>query len=135
MPRDIKEFFENYRDAFNALDGRAVAAFYAEPSGIAQDGVYTHWPQSQPVIKNMTKLCKQYRDKGFVHAEFQLHQFIDQGANCAVADVQWRIDWNNEQEHWCFRTTYNLVKTAKGWKVLLCTAYSEAALVRSVSAA
>jgi hypothetical protein len=45
MPREITAFFENYRDAFNALNGSTVAEFYAEPSGIAQDGTYTYWPE------------------------------------------------------------------------------------------
>jgi ketosteroid isomerase-like protein len=135
MPREIREFFESYRDAFNALNGNGVAEFYAEPSGIAQDGVYTHWPQRQPVVENMTALCKLYRDKGFVRADFEPHQFIEQGASYAVADVQWRIVWDNGQKPWCFKTTYNLVRTSRGWKVMLCTAYSEAALVSPTGAA
>jgi ketosteroid isomerase-like protein len=135
MPREIRVFFERYRDAFNALDGHAVAEFYAEPSGIAQDGVYTHWLQKQSVAENMTALCKLYEDRAFVSADFEPKQFIDQGSNYAVADVQWRINWGNGQESWNFGTTYNLVRTAQGWKVLLCTAYSEAALYRAASAA
>ena len=135
MPREIREFFESYRNAFNSLDGKAVAAFYAEPSGIAQDGAYTHWPNRQPVVENMTALCKLYREKGFIRAAFELHQFIDQGAEYAVADVGWRIDWSAGQEPWRFKTTYNLVRTPHGWKVLLCTAYSEAALFSVPSAA
>ena len=135
MPREISEFFERYRDAFNELDGITVAEFYAEPSGIAQDGVYTYWPQRQAVMENMIALCKLYRAKGFIRAEFKTHQFIDQGANYAVADVQWRINWNGEQEPWSFKTTYNLARTGQGWKVLLCTAYSEATLHSAASAA
>ena len=83
----------------------------------------------------MTALCKLYRDKGFIRADFEPHQFIDQGTMYAVADVQWRIDWDSGQEPWNFKTTYNLVRTAQGWKVLLCTAYSEAELFGAASAA
>jgi hypothetical protein len=32
MPLEIRQFFERYRDAFNALDGEAVATLYAVPS-------------------------------------------------------------------------------------------------------
>ena len=135
MPREIREFFETYREAFNALDGSAVANLYAEPSGIAQDGVYTHWPTRQSVEENMTALCALYRDKGFIRADFEPKQFIDQGENYSVADVQWRIDWNSGQEPWSFNTTYNLVRAEHGWKVMLCTAYSEAALFNATSAA
>ena len=53
----------------------------------------------------------------------------------ALADIQWRIDWNAGQEPWRFKTTYNLVRTDQGWKILLCTAYSEAALHKAAVAA
>jgi ketosteroid isomerase-like protein len=135
MPREIREFFETYRDAFNALDGNAIAALFAEPSGIAQDGTYTHWPKRAPVAENMTALCKLYVEKGFVRADFEPRQFIDQGETYAVADVQWRIDRSSGEAPWCFKTTYNLVRTAQGWKVMLCTAYTEAALFHATSAA
>ena len=105
MPHEVRELSESYRDAFNTLDGSAVVAFYAEPSGIAQDGMYAHLPQRQPVVENMTALCELYQDRGFVRAAFEPHQFIDQGANYAVADIQWRIDWDGEQESWRFKTT------------------------------
>ena len=135
MPREIRAFFESYRDAFNALDGKAVAELYAEPSGIAQDAVYTHWPTRTPVAENMVALCKIYRDKGFIRAEFEPGQFIDQGESHAIADVLWRIDWSGDQEPWRFKTTYNLVRVSEGWRVLLCTAYSESALHKAESAA
>jgi hypothetical protein len=135
MPRDIAAFFESYRDAFNALDGNAVAELYAECSGIAQDGAYTHWPDRHAVARNMTALCQLYRDKGFVRADFEPQQFIDQGEKFAVVDLLWRIDWSDRQEPWRFKTTYNLVRTGDDWKVLLCTAYSESALFSGSDAA
>ena len=55
MPHEIRDFFESYRDAFNALDGIAVAAFYAEPSGIAQDGLYTHWPRKDNLRQRLER--------------------------------------------------------------------------------
>jgi ketosteroid isomerase-like protein len=135
MPQDIRAFFESYREAFNALDGVAVAGLYAEPSGIAQDGWYTHWPSRQPITQNMVELCQLYRERGFVRAEFEAGQFIDQGEQFAIADLLWRIDWSQGQEPWRFRTTYNLIRTDQGWRVLLCTAYSEAALFQAEGAA
>ncbi len=88
MPPEIRAFFESYRDAFNALNGRAVAEFYAEPSGIAQDGTYTHWPERKRVAENMMALCKLYEERGFIRADFEPCQFIGQGEKYAVADVQ-----------------------------------------------
>ena len=79
MPQEIRAFFERYREAFNALDGEAVAALYAEPSGIAQDAVYTHWSNRQAVSENMRALCQLYAGQGFVAAEFEPSRFIEQG--------------------------------------------------------
>lgn len=135
MLSEIRAVFESYRNAFNALDGNAVAELYAEPSGIAQDSVYTHWPTREPVAENMVALCQIYKNKGFVNADFEPAQFIEQGESHAIADVKWQINWNEGQEPWQFRTTYNLVRTSQGWRVLLCTAYSETALHQASSAA
>lgn len=131
MPRDIEAFFIRYRDAFNALDGEAVARLYAEPSGIAQDAVYTHWPSRQAVAENMQRMCALYRQKGFVRADFQPQRFIDQGEHHAFADLHWTIGMDAGQAPWQFRTSYNLVRTSEGWRVLLCTAYSEPALLNA----
>lgn len=127
IPAEILAFFERYRDAFVGLDGHAVADLYAEPSGIAQDGVYTHWAQRASAAENMSALCQLYRERGLRGAAFQVRQFIDQGQHYAVADLAWRLDWCDGKDPTHFRTTYNLVRTEDGWKVLLCTAYSELA--------
>ena len=38
MPDEIRAFFDRYREAFDRLDGEAVAHLYAVPIGIASDG-------------------------------------------------------------------------------------------------
>jgi hypothetical protein len=135
MPRDITAFFERYRDAFNALDGAAIADLYAEPSGIAQGGTYTYWPTRTPVRENMAALCELYRKKGYARANFDATSFIPQGDRYAIADLRWSIEWASTEEPWVFNTTYNLVRTDQDWKVLLCTAYQEDKLFQQAGAA
>ena len=125
MPKEIRSFFEQYREAFNRLDGEAVARLYAVPSGIASESGYTHWPTVEPIRQNMVALCELYRANGYVSAEFEQVAFLPQGENFAVADISWNIERSAEQEPWRFNTTYNLMRTSEGWRVLLCTAYSE----------
>jgi hypothetical protein len=124
MPAEIRAFFESYRVAFNALDGEAVARLYAVPSGIADETGYEHWPTFEPIRKNMVALCALYRENGYVSAEFEPAAFIFQGERFGVADIAWKIQWR-EKEPSRFNTTYNLMRTKEGWRVLLCTAYSE----------
>jgi hypothetical protein len=72
MLQEIRRFFEQYRDAFNALDGEAVAKLYAVPSGIAQGAKYEHWPSFEPIKNNMVALCsRRDRYQYFRVAHFQ----------------------------------------------------------------
>ena len=125
MPREIRAFFEAYRDAFNRLDGEAIARLYAVPSGIASNSGYTHWSSFEPIRENMVALCSHYSAGGYVTAGFEPTAFLAQGEDFAIADLQWHIERSAEQEPWRFNTTYNLIRTGEGWRVLLCTAYSE----------
>lgn len=125
MPTDIHAFFESYCTAFNALDGGAVAGLYAVPSGIALDTGYKHWPDYESIRDNMVALCKLYKDNGYGKATFEPISFIQQGEQYAVADIRWHIERTGGKSAWVFNTTYNLIRTRAGWRILLCTAYSE----------
>jgi hypothetical protein len=128
MSPEILAFFESYRAAFDALDGEAVARLYAVPSGIASDNGYQHWPSFEAIRANMVALCALYRENGYAAARFEPRHFIDQGKRFAVADVRWYIERSADQPPWQFDTTYNLIRMQDGWRVLLCTAYSEQSL-------
>ena len=128
IPKEISEFFECYRDAFNALDGQRIAELYGIPSGIAQDRKFTYWQDFEPILSNMLALCAVYRERGYVAARFEPGAFIQQGPDYAIADLRWTIDWSTGAAPWQFNTTYNLVRTESGWRVLVCTAYSETQL-------
>ena len=125
MPRDVADFFEQYRQAFNRLDGDAIADLYCVPSGIVSDCGLTAWQSREPIAKNMVALCALYRANGYKHAHFEPNHFISQGANFAIADIAWTIERESDAESWQFHTTYNLRRTAEGWRVVLCTAYEE----------
>lgn len=124
MPAEIKRFFERYRDAFNALDGDAVADLYAVPSGIVDHDGYTHWTDAAPILQNMRALCELYRQNGYLGARFEERAFFAQGEDFAVADLGWHIERKGAPA-WEFSTSYNLKRDRGQWKVLLCTAYSE----------
>jgi ketosteroid isomerase-like protein len=125
MPREVTAFFEHYRDAFNRLDGEAIADLFCVPSGIVSDRGLTTWQSREPIAKNMTALCDLYRANGYKQASFQPRQFLAQGREFAVADVEWSIEREGGAAPWRFHTTYNLRLTADGWRVILCTAYEE----------
>lgn len=127
----IQAFFETYRDAFNRLDGDAVAALWHDSSGItdthAQTGTarLTWWPEDAPMRANHRALCALYRQAGYDRADFELQQHVPLGAAHAFAHVQWtlrRADGSTLQR---FHTGYQLMRTAQGPRVLLAVAHEE----------
>ncbi len=90
MTPDLQDFFNRYRDAFDALDGDAVAALYAEPSAIAQGGRLTTWPDRAAVRDNMRALCAQYRARGYRGASFEPLQAQPLGPQFAWVELRWR---------------------------------------------
>ncbi len=125
MPRDVSNFFEQYRDAFDRLDGDAIADLFCVPSGIVSDRGLTAWQSREPIVENMVALCALYRKNGYKCAHFEPNHFISQGSDFAVADIEWTIEREADAEPWHFHTTYNLRRTDAGWRVVLCTAYEE----------
>jgi hypothetical protein len=125
MPRDVTDFFEQYCDAFNRLDGDAIADLFCVPSGIVSDSGLTAWQSREPIAENMVALCALYRANGYKRAHFQPSRFISQGTDLAIADVAWTIEREAGVEPWHFHTTNNLRRTNEGWRIVLCTAYEE----------
>jgi hypothetical protein len=121
----LLSFFGGYRDAFNTLDGDAVAALWHTPSGIAQDGGVTWWADAQPMRDNMAALCELYRTAGFARTDFELKAAHKLGPQFAFADVQWTIWRADSTVLQRFGTAYQLIHIPPGWRVLLCTAYQE----------
>ncbi len=127
IPAHILAFCDQYRDAFNQLDGDAVAQLYALPSGIAASHASTHWSTREPIAENMRQLCAIYRRDGFQSVSYAVRHYVDQGPEFALVDLAWRIERDENLAPVCFNTTYQLRKIDEEWRVLLCTAYSEAA--------
>ena len=144
MSRDeVQQFFERYRDAFNALDGDAVAElWHAAGSGITDMGAdgqarVTWWPQSGPMRANHQALCELYRHNGFARTEFSLHQHHALGAEHAFALLQWRLLRHDGSLLQQFQTAYQVLRTLQGPRVLLAVAFEENTqrLKRTVAAA
>lgn len=125
VPPSVERFFDAYRNAFDRLDGDAVASLYHVPSGIVSGRSYVHWPDAASIRANMVALCEHYRSQGYRSAHYRVCRALELGPDAVVVDIEWTIERTNDQEAWQFRTAYNLVRSIEGWQVLHCTAYEE----------
>ena len=127
--QETTAFFDGYRDAFNRLDGDAVADLWHSASGIAdtRDGVgrLTWWPTDEPMRANHRALCEVYRQAAYGSAAFEIKQHEALGPNHAFARLAWRITCRDGTLLQAFGTGYQLLRTAAGPRVLLATAFEE----------
>jgi hypothetical protein len=125
MPAEIRQFFDQYRDAFNRLDGGAVSALYQVPSMISSasgEGLFTN---EDALLDNNIALCSHYEKAGFVRADYRVNHDFAQGDDFYVADLHWTIT-KADQSTDTFNTTYQLVKRQHSpWKIEHVCAYSE----------
>ena len=128
---EVQAFFEIYRDAFNRLDGDAVAELWHTPSAItntrsgAAMAQLTLWHDDAPMRANHRALCEIYRGNGYHHADFALVDCVSLGAHHAFANLHWTLWRNDGSPLQDFHAGYNLLRTAAGPKVVLVTQYEE----------
>lgn len=128
---EVQRFFAAYRDAFDRLDGDAVADLWHVPSGIADTAPgATHgrvqiWADDAPMRSNMRALCAAYAATDYGRAEFEIEDHVPLGPHHAFANLRWTLQRRDGSPLQRFRTGYQLLRTDAGPKVLLATAYEE----------
>ena len=127
---ETQTFFETYRDAFNRLDGDAVADLWHERSAITSRGVdgvaaLAWWSDDAPMRANHRALCDVYRQAGYDHADFAIQQHLPLGADHAFAHLHWQLWRQDGSLLQQFHTGYQLMRTAKGVRVLMVVAHQE----------
>ena len=140
-PSETQRFFEAYRDAFNRLDGDAVADLWNDRSAISSsnsssnssssssstEGVaqLTWWSDDAPMRHNHRALCEVYRRADYGRAEFRVVQQVPMGVDHAFAHLHWVLTRHDGSVLQRFHTGYQLLRTAQGPKVLLAVAHEE----------
>lgn len=126
---EVDAFFRRYRDAFNRLDGDAVADLWHSASGIADNGdshgQLTWWSSDAPMRDNHRALCEVYRRADYGRADFEIAHHEPMGAHHAFVRVRWTLTRRDGSLLQRFATGYQLLRSAAGPRVLLATAFEE----------
>ena len=131
---ETQQFLETYRDAFNRLDGHAVADLWHVCSGITDSGAgggetssarLTWWPDDAPMRANHVALCEVYRQADYGRADFVIEAQVPLGKAHAFAHVHWTLQRRDGSLLQHFHTGYQLMCTAQGPRVLLAVAHQE----------
>ena len=146
---ETQAFFEAYRDAFNRLDGNAVADLWHGSSGITDSGItdngitdsgitdsggagkdgasarLTWWTDDAAMRANHIALCAAYRDSDYGRADLEIEQHLPLGPNHAFALLRWTLQRSDGSLLQRFHTGYQLMRTTAGPRVLLAVAHQE----------
>ena len=127
---ETQTFFETYREAFNRLDGDAVADLWHTSSGITDTGAdgsarLTWWSDDAPMRANHRALCERYRQGGYGRADFDIERHLPMGLNHAFAHLHWTLQHDDGSVLQLFHTGYHLMRTAQGPRVLFAVAHRE----------
>jgi hypothetical protein len=121
---DAKAFLDAYRDSF-AQGPTAIGSFYAEPCVTARIGMVRINPSRPDIAALFAEVDKQYRVRGFTHADYDLLDARDLGANSALATARWTYKSADGQVIWQTTFTYNLYRGAEGWRILVQTMHDD----------
>jgi hypothetical protein len=122
--QDLKAFFETYRDSF-PKGAAAVAAFYSEPCITARSGVVRVYHSIADITALFGDVDKQYRDRGYTHADCVSFESRTLGANSALATIRWAYKGPDEKTIWETTFSYNVYRHGGGWKILVQTMHDQ----------
>jgi hypothetical protein len=124
MQTELKTLFDAYRDSF-PKGAAAVAAFYSEPCVTLRSGVARVHLSNADITALLTDVDKQYRDRGYTHADSVSFACTSLGASSALATVRWAYKGPDEQTIWETTFSYNVHRRDGAWKILVQTMHDE----------
>jgi NTF2-like protein (DUF6841) len=120
MQVEFKAFFDAYRDSF--VEGPpAIATFYSEPCVTARAGVVRVNHTHADTTALFAEVDRQYRARGFTHADYEVLESRSLGANSVCATICWSYKGADGATIWQTTFTYNLYKRVGAWKILVQT--------------
>jgi hypothetical protein len=120
MRDEVKRFFEAYRDSFSR-GASAIAALYSEPCVTARMGVVRVNTSRKDTELLFAEVDKNYRAKGFTHADMVTLDVQPLGSNSALATVHWAYKGEDDKTLWETTFSYNLYRHDGAWKILVLT--------------
>ena len=118
----IRDFWKQYTAAFEAIDGNRIAALYYIPTLTMRGDGSIHCLQSREELARFFQgVADSYYQEGYRGGSFENLQVTPIGGRSALATLDWqmrRADGSLIRE---WRQSYNLVRIAGGWQILVST--------------
>jgi len=119
---DVRAFFDDYNQAFAAIDGRRIAALYHLPTVTVRGDGSIHCLQSREELASFFQgVADAYQKDGYAGGRFDDLQVSPIGGRSALATLNWRMARGDGSLIREWRQSYNLVRVVSGWRILVST--------------
>ena len=122
LEREMSDFFGRQYDEAWKVDGNEIAKLYCAPTITVRGDGSIHCLQSQNELAQFFQgVLDTYRSQGFAGGTIHDLMVVPIGERSALATIKWKIlraDGSLIRE---WRQSYNVVRLAEGWRILVST--------------
>jgi uncharacterized NTF2-like protein DUF6841 len=115
---ELAEFFAEYAARYMASDVDAISAVYEAPLLAVREGRAIHLPDRTAVREHLAELMNAYAAAGAARADVAELDVLPLGTSSAIATVRWEVLDAAGTLLRDFRSTYQLLHTDGGWRIL-----------------
>ena len=122
LTSDVRAFFENYKDAFDSIDGQRIAALYHIPTVTMRgDGSIHSFQSLEELARFFQGVADNYQKDGYAGGRFEGLQVSPIGGRSVLATMDWEMLRRDGSLIRRWRQSYNLVRVGSGWQILVST--------------
>ena len=121
MKSSQKDFFQSYLDAWDALDGRAIAEHYLDQAIIDDGDGLNAYSNHDELTRKFESNCTLMKTLGYQKSAFSEGAVIASGLRSVTVDVGWSVTMADGVR--CFRATYMCTLLKDKWQIMSATVY------------
>lgn len=121
MPESLREFFNSYQSAWDALDGPKIAAHYLPTANIYDGDGFGAFGCQEDLASKFEANCRAMKGFGYSGSEYFEEKSIESGECGITVDLGWRVKLTSGDRS--FRTTYTCLYINGAWRIACAVAY------------
>ncbi|WP_156455169.1 hypothetical protein [Janthinobacterium sp. B9-8] len=116
MNQGLEAFFEQYGEAYSALDANATSSMFALPFMTVHQGQGTVWETMDSLLPATAALLGWFEQQGFLSATYKIEEVLFIDDNFATVKLIWSVT-RLDLAPWQYGTCYHVKRGVEGWKI------------------
>ncbi|WP_293938221.1 hypothetical protein [Iodobacter sp.] len=116
MDEGLELFFEQYGEAYSALDANAVSSMFALPFMTIHQGQGTVWETMDLLLPATASLLGWFEQQGFLSASYTIKDVLCISPDFASVNLIWSVT-RLDMAPWQYGTCYHVKRGAGGWRI------------------